>query len=123
MDDIQTAPPPPPPRNASLTGFVRYAAAQRRVVRAASEGAPAAILQMHSPPAEPVVAPINGWVPDATKPCYGLPGASAPLGFFDPLGFSKDKELVGVKRLREAEIMHGRVASTYFLSKQKKEIA
>merc|ERR1711966_544733 len=29
---------------------------------------------------------------------------------FDPLGFSKDKDLVGVKRLREAEIMHGRVA-------------
>lgn len=58
----------------------------------------------------PVVAPINGWVPDESLPCYGLPGITAPLGFFDPLGFSKDKELVGVKRLREAEIMHGRVA-------------
>lgn len=56
------------------------------------------------------VAPINGWVPDASLPCYGLPGISAPFGFFDPLGFSKDKELVGVKRLREAEILHGRVA-------------
>lgn len=61
-------------------------------------------------PAAPVVTPINGWVPDEAKPCYGLPGMSAPMGFFDPLGFSKDKELVGVKRLREAEIMHGRVA-------------
>ena len=58
----------------------------------------------------PQVAPINGWVPDESKPCYGLPGAIAPLGFFDPLGFSNGKELVGVKRLREAEIMHGRVA-------------
>lgn len=58
----------------------------------------------------PVVAPINGWVPDKTLPCYGLPGAISPLGFFDPLGFTKDKELLGVKRFREAEIMHGRVA-------------
>eukprot|EP00978_Attheya_sp_CCMP212_P010323 scaffold24903_cov49-Attheya_sp.AAC.4 len=58
----------------------------------------------------PVVNLINGWAADASKPCYGLPGAISPLGFFDPLGFTKDKELSGVKRLREAEIMHGRVA-------------
>jgi hypothetical protein len=41
-------------------------------------------------PPKPVVNPING--------------------FFDPLGFTKDKELNEVKRIREAEIMHGRVA-------------
>ncbi|GMH46610.1 hypothetical protein TrRE_jg8810 [Triparma retinervis] len=58
----------------------------------------------------PAVSAINGWVADASKPCFGLPGAISPLGFFDPLGFTKDKELTGVKRLREAEIMHGRVA-------------
>merc|ERR1711906_104494 len=62
-----------------------------------------------TPPA-PLVAPINGWVPDETKPCYGLPGVSGPLGFFDPLGFSKDQSLEESKRYREAEIMHGRVA-------------
>lgn len=62
-----------------------------------------------TPPA-PVIAPINGWVPDKAAPCYGLPGAIAPLGFFDPLGFTKDKSLNEVKRIREAEIMHGRVA-------------
>ena len=61
-------------------------------------------------PAVVAVAPINGWVPDESKPCYGLPGAVSPLGFFDPLGFTKDMELLGVKRFREAEIMHGRVA-------------
>lgn len=61
-------------------------------------------------PAEPAIAPINGWVPDASLPCYGLPGAVAPLGFFDPLGFTKDMDLDGVKRFREAEVMHGRVA-------------
>ena len=43
-------------------------------------------------PVVPAVAPINGWVPDETLPCYGLPGATAPFGFFDPLGFTKDME-------------------------------
>jgi hypothetical protein len=57
-----------------------------------------------------LITPLNFWVPDESLPCYGLPGAVAPLGFFDPLGFSKNKELDGVKRLREAEVMHGRVA-------------
>jgi hypothetical protein len=61
-------------------------------------------------PAAPVVKPINGWVADGSKPCWGLPGNIGPLGFFDPLGFTKDKELGEVKRIREAEIMHGRVA-------------
>lgn len=40
-------------------------------------------------PAAPVVPAINGWVPDSSKPCYGLPGSSAPFGYFDPLGFCK----------------------------------
>jgi len=68
------------------------------------------------PTAEPVVAvapsvaAINGWVPDESKPCFGLPGAIAPLGYFDPLGFCNGRDLGGVKRFREAEIMHGRVA-------------
>jgi hypothetical protein len=75
----------------------------RQSLRLASEAAPAE-------PEVPKVKPINGWVPDKSLPMYGLPGAIAPLGFFDPLGFSKDKELSGAKRLREAEIMHGRVS-------------
>jgi len=67
-------------------------------------------LETPAAPAVPAVAAINGWVPDASLPLYGLPGSSAPLGFFDPLGFTKDMELSGVKRFREAEVMHGRVA-------------
>lgn len=60
---------------------------------------------------EPVVQPINGWVPDPFEPCYGLPGALAPTGFFDPLGFAqKGISLNEIKRNREAEVMHGRVA-------------
>ena len=39
-----------------------------------------------------------------------LTGAVAPLGFFDPVGFTNDLDLNEIKRYREAEIMHGRVA-------------
>ena len=46
---------------------------------------------------------------DATF-CYGLPGAIAPLGAFDPAGVLRGKSLADVYRLREAEIQHGRVA-------------
>mmetsp|Transcript_14515 Transcript_14515/g.21431 ORF Transcript_14515/g.21431 Transcript_14515/m.21431 type:complete len:259 (+) Transcript_14515:194-970(+) len=62
-------------------------------------------------PIAPSVAAINGWVPDEFAPCYGLPGAIAPTGFFDPLGFAQAGiSLNEVKRNREAEVMHGRVA-------------
>lgn len=50
------------------------------------------------------------WTPDSSQPAFGLPGAISPLGFFDPLGFTKDKSLSEVKRIREAEVMHGRVS-------------
>jgi hypothetical protein len=41
--------------------------------------------------------------------CYGLPGSTAPLPDFDPAGFSKGKSKREVYRLREAELLHGRV--------------
>lgn len=53
---------------------------------------------------------MNGWVPDETKPCFGLPGDVMPLGYFDPAGFLSGKPVGEVKRFRESEIMHGRVA-------------
>ena len=57
------------------------------------------------------VAPINGWVPKEDFALWGLPGAIAPLGFFDPIGFAREgTPLNDVKRLREAEVQHGRVA-------------
>jgi len=37
-------------------------------------------------------------------------GAMAPLGFFDPLGFSKVGDKDGFRNLRAAELKHGRVA-------------
>ena len=39
-----------------------------------------------------------------------MPGATAPLGFFDPLGFTKGANAATLSKYREAEIKHGRVA-------------
>merc|ERR1712013_819302 len=39
-----------------------------------------------------------------------LPGALAPVGFFDPLGFAAKATDDTVARYREAELAHGRVA-------------
>merc|ERR1719460_3030583 len=50
--------------------------------------------------------------------CYGLPGAIAPAGQFDPANFLEGASKDEVYRLREAEITHGRVgmlASAGFL--------
>merc|ERR1739838_898567 len=40
----------------------------------------------------------------------GLPGALAPVGFFDPLGHAEKATDATLKRYREAELAHGRVA-------------
>ena len=39
-----------------------------------------------------------------------LPGKTAPIGFFDPFGFSDRASPKSVKLWREAELKHGRVA-------------
>jgi hypothetical protein len=39
-----------------------------------------------------------------------LPGALAPVGFFDPLNLSRDADPNTIRRYREAELTHGRVA-------------
>jgi len=39
-----------------------------------------------------------------------LVGSSAPLGFFDPLGFSKGADAVKLAKYRDSELKHGRVA-------------
>lgn len=39
-----------------------------------------------------------------------IPGAVAPLGIFDPVGFAKKADEDTLKRYREAELVHGRVA-------------
>jgi len=61
-------------------------------------------------PAGPVYATVNGWTADPSKFCLGLPGAIGPLGEFDPVGFTSDLSVQEIKRYREAEVTHGRVA-------------
>merc|ERR1712162_74915 len=53
---------------------------------------------------------VNGWTAAPEKFCAGLPGAIAPFGNFDPLGFTNDLPVQEVRRFREAEVTHGRVA-------------
>merc|ERR1712070_952213 len=40
----------------------------------------------------------------------GMVGDCKPLGYFDPFGFSKDASPATMKKFREAELKHGRVA-------------
>merc|ERR1719446_1556371 len=53
-------------------------------------------------------------MPSAVAPSISMvvdmPGSTAPLGFFDPLGFSKNASPETMKKYREAELKHGRVA-------------
>jgi len=65
---------------------------------------------VETPPTPPSYPTINGWTADPNKFCAGLPGALAPLGDFDPFGFTKGLPVQEIKRYREAEVTHGRVA-------------
>lgn len=40
-----------------------------------------------------------------------IPGALAPVGLFDPLGFAEKANEETLKRYREAELTHGRVGT------------
>mmetsp|Transcript_13258 Transcript_13258/g.25918 ORF Transcript_13258/g.25918 Transcript_13258/m.25918 type:complete len:258 (+) Transcript_13258:73-846(+) len=63
---------------------------------------------------EPAAAPepaSESAAPEPIKKAYTYNAGSAPLGpYFDPLGFSKGKSESEMKRIREAEITHSRVA-------------
>ena len=53
---------------------------------------------------------LNGWSPDENAFAWGLPGSLAPVGNFDPLGLESGTDLGTMKKWREAEAQHGRVA-------------
>jgi hypothetical protein len=51
------------------------------------------------------------WVPKNDEFAFGLPGKTPPFEEgFDPLGFTNVASLGKMKRYREAEVTHGRVA-------------
>lgn len=57
------------------------------------------------------VSTLNGWTPDEKYFAWGLPGVIAPFEEgFDPFGLSNKITLDEIKRYREAEVTHGRVA-------------
>eukprot|EP00554_Chaetoceros_debilis_P004906 CAMPEP_0194085390 /NCGR_PEP_ID=MMETSP0149-20130528/17460_1 /TAXON_ID=122233 /ORGANISM="Chaetoceros debilis, Strain MM31A-1" /LENGTH=218 /DNA_ID=CAMNT_0038768267 /DNA_START=170 /DNA_END=822 /DNA_ORIENTATION=- len=76
---------------------------------AMSDIADVAVEDVVEEPVVPVYPTINGWTADPEAFCAGLPGAVAPLGNFDPLGFTKGLPVTEIKRFREAEILHCRV--------------
>jgi len=53
---------------------------------------------------------LNGWVPDESQFAFGLPGSLDPVPEFDPLGFADGCDLGQMRKYREAELQHGRVA-------------
>merc|ERR1711920_170394 len=53
---------------------------------------------------------VSAKAPGNTLTIENLPGAIAPVGFFDPLGFAEKADASTLKRYREAEVTHGRVA-------------
>jgi len=63
-----------------------------------------------STPTSALQAELNGWVPNSSEFAFGLPGALDPVGDFDPLNLAEDASLSDMKRFREAETAHGRVA-------------
>lgn len=56
------------------------------------------------------LAPSTPDVKDSSFTIENMPGALAPMGFWDPLGFAAKADDRAMKRYREAEITHGRVA-------------
>mmetsp|Transcript_44778 Transcript_44778/g.108172 ORF Transcript_44778/g.108172 Transcript_44778/m.108172 type:complete len:213 (+) Transcript_44778:176-814(+) len=64
---------------------------------------PAAAFLAKAPVAKQNVAPLAFSIDT-------IPGAIAPTGLFDPLGFAEKADEATLKRYREAELTHGRVA-------------
>jgi len=55
------------------------------------------------------------WTPKEDEFAYGLPGSLSPVPEFDPFGFATDADLNTMKKYREAESTHGRVAMLAFI--------
>lgn len=86
---------------ACASGVLAVAAAGRgtaRRSRVARQAAKEPTPEVETPPPPPPFNPATAM------------GVTAPLGYFDPLGFAKVGDEAGFRKLRSAEIKHGRVA-------------
>jgi hypothetical protein len=86
---------------ACASGVLAVAAAGRgtaRRSRVARQAAEEPTPEVETPPPPPPFNPATAM------------GVTAPLGYFDPLGFAKVGDEAGFRKLRSAEIKHGRVA-------------
>ena len=93
--------------SASILAFASVASAFAPAPSTKTTGA----LRMADAPVDEKTYPsVNGWVADPSKFCAGLPGSSFPLENFDPLNLLEDFSIEEIKRYRESEVTHGRVA-------------
>mmetsp|Transcript_38113 Transcript_38113/g.123321 ORF Transcript_38113/g.123321 Transcript_38113/m.123321 type:complete len:222 (-) Transcript_38113:154-819(-) len=72
---------------------------------AAASSLPLALVQSGAALRAPQLQPLS-----AQCKVNGMVGDCKPLGYFDPLGFSKDASPETMAKFREAELKHGRVA-------------
>mmetsp|Transcript_56305 Transcript_56305/g.182857 ORF Transcript_56305/g.182857 Transcript_56305/m.182857 type:complete len:248 (+) Transcript_56305:66-809(+) len=89
--------------SAALSGRARQLHVQKPTTAVASGGSWAAPVPLSG------AAPVEPPAPPAFDPRQQV-GALAPLGYFDPLGFSTGGDEYGYIKLREAELKHGRLA-------------
>jgi hypothetical protein len=68
------------------------------------------IVMMEEPIVTKSYPEVNGWTADSSKFCAGLPGSSLPFKDFDPWGLIEGFSVEEIKRYRESEVTHGRVA-------------
>jgi len=106
-----TAKPTVPARRANILSESEVAEPEVAAEPAAAAPAPAAAA------ATAVTFPTFAGNPNRDLPesMAGMPGAIAPLGFWDPLFLSKDKSIEQINLYREAELAHGRTAMLGFM--------
>merc|ERR1711988_1667573 len=103
----------------ALTAAIAHASISTKAASKAGTALPP-MRRMRQPLAQRRTAVRSSETPaEAEEPArqpYKLPRGSAPMGdYFDPLGLSKGKDESELKRFREAEITHSRVAMLAFL--------
>jgi len=93
----------------SLAGAAHVAGAAAVVAGAIATRGMQRRSRMQRKAAATMEAPETPPLPPPFQPSKQI-GAMAPLGYFDPLGFAKEGDEASFRKLRVAELKHGRVA-------------